>query len=55
MLASRGARQLGEQAERIKDKDELRQVRWQAAKVIAKSVVVAIILTILVWSIPSPW
>jgi hypothetical protein len=51
-LASRGARKIGQQEEKIEDEAELKQVRWQARRVILKGVLVAIPLTVLAYLLP---
>jgi hypothetical protein len=45
-LAARGARQLGERVERIEDREELARVRRQAFKVLVKSALGAVPLTL---------
>ena len=51
-LASRGARQFGEKAEKIEDDAELKQVRRQALKVQLKASLVGLVLTALAFLIP---
>jgi hypothetical protein len=48
----RGARKFGEQAEKIEDEAELKQVRRQARRVILKGFLLALPLTILAYLIP---
>jgi hypothetical protein len=51
-LAARGSRHIGDSIEQIEDQAELAQVRRQAAKVNVKTVVVALLLTLLALLIP---
>jgi hypothetical protein len=51
-LASRGLRNISDKEEKIEDKEELRQVRRQAQRVIIKGVLAAIPLTLLTLLIP---
>ena len=51
-LASRGLRKFGETEEKIEDGAELKQVRRQALKVLAKASVVGVVLTLVAYLIP---
>jgi hypothetical protein len=52
-LASRGLRKFGETEDKIEDDaDELKQVRRQAQKVYLKSLLVALVLTLIAYLIP---
>jgi hypothetical protein len=51
-LASRGLRKLGETEDKIEDDAELKQVRRQAQKVYLKSLLVALVLTLIAYLIP---
>jgi len=52
LLASRGLRNITDTYERIKDADELKQVRRQALRVIAKGVLAALPLTLIAYLLP---
>lgn len=51
-LAARGARKFGVEEEQIADEAELKQVRWQARRVILKGFLVALPLTLLAYLLP---
>jgi hypothetical protein len=53
-LASRSLRNVTGRNERIEDQAELAQVRRQALKVNLKSLLTAVILTLLVLALPRP-
>jgi hypothetical protein len=52
VLASRGLRNISDKNERIRDAAELNQVRRQALRVMAKGVIAALALTLLVYLLP---
>ena len=51
-LASRSLRKFGEKAEKIENDAERKQVRRQALKVLLKSFLVAVVLTLIAYLIP---
>jgi hypothetical protein len=51
-LAARGSRQLGENIEKIENREELLQVRKQAKKVRTKALVAALLMTLIVLLLP---
>jgi hypothetical protein len=51
-LAARGLRQIGEEAERIEDEEELARVRSQARIVHTKALVTAVLITFLTLLLP---
>jgi hypothetical protein len=52
-LSARGSRNLNDYDEKIKDKDELAQVRRQARRVWLKSFLAAFVLTLLALTLPA--
>lgn len=51
-LAARGSRQLGEEAEKIADEEELAQVRKQARRVQIKAVIAGLVMTLIALLLP---
>ena len=51
-LAARGSRQIGGEPERIRDADELAQVRQQARQVHIRAILAGLLLTLIALTLP---